>query len=234
MNFQIKGHRLKKLLFGGLVLVIICSVALPALLSSCGEKSLLNNVETFDNTLTSPNVSPSTKTRLSLISSHALGTSAVTLTEQKNIIASGGENAVLSAAVAEVKKLANLGLVPSLDPDSSAEGLTCSAATYTSAEDISSRVTLWKLGFSADGYDISIWMDAETHKVFCVSFKNTAFELSSENAQGICDAWGSYLGLTGSLETAGETGFSAVFEETEFEFLTDSEGISVCIAGSGF
>ena len=229
-----KNKKLKTLIFAGLGLVILGSVALPALLSSCGEKNLLNNTEAFDNSLTSPILSPDTATRLRLISTHAQGTASVTLTEQKNIISSGGENAILSAAVAEVKKLANLGLVPSLSPESSAQKLTCSAATYTNDEDISSRVTVWKLSFTADGFDINIWMDAETHKIFCISFDNTDFSLSSANIRGICDAWGDYLGLEPNSPVPSRNGFTAVFGETAFDFSTRSTGISICISASGF
>ena len=93
-------------------IVILGSVALPALLSHLGEKSMLKDVGTFDDTLTAQYTSPDTKTKLALISKHALGSGNITLTEQKNIISSGGENAVLSAAIAELKKLSNLGLVP--------------------------------------------------------------------------------------------------------------------------
>ncbi|MBQ1223496.1 MAG: hypothetical protein IIX84_04330, partial [Oscillospiraceae bacterium] len=172
-----KIKNLKNLLFVVLGIVILGSVALPALLSHLGEKSMLNDVGTFDDTLTAQHTSPDTKTKLALISKQALGSGNITLTEQKNIISSGGENAVLSAAIAELKKLSNLGLVPLLSPDASAHGLSCSAATYTNSEDPSARVTLWKMNFSADDYDITLWMDAQTHKIYCVSFENTVFSL---------------------------------------------------------
>ncbi|MBR6772585.1 MAG: hypothetical protein IKM29_04225 [Clostridia bacterium] len=229
-----KVKKLKILLFAGLGLVILCSVALPALLAHFSEKSLLNDVGMFDDTLTPPNTTPDIETKLALISKHALGSGNITLTEQKNIISSGGENAVLSAAIAELKKLANLGLVPSISPDASASGLSCSAATYTNSEDPSSRVTLWKMNFSADGYDISLWMDAHTHKIFCVSFENTAFSLPETNTQSICEAWGNYLGVESDIAFSSESGFSAAFGESVFIFSSYSNGVSVAIATSGF
>lgn len=229
-----KIKNLKTLLFVGLGVVIVCSVALPALLARLGEKSMLKDVGTFEDTLTAQHTSPDTQTKLALISKQALGTGNITLTEQKNIISSGGENAVLSAAIAELKKLSNLGLVPSISPDASAHGLSCSAATYTNSEDPSSRVTLWKMHFSADDYDISLWMDAQTHKVYCVSFENTMFSLPEANIQSICEAWGSYLGVEYNGAYSSQTGFSSAFGETVFSFSTLGNGVSISITPSGF
>ena len=229
-----KINKLKNLLFVGLGVVILCSVALPALLSHFGEKSLLKDIGTFDDTLTARHTTPDIETKLALISKHAFGTGNITLTEQKNIISSGGENAVLSAAIAELKKLANLGLVPSISPDSAAHGLSCSAATYTNSEDPNSRVTLWKMDFSADDYDIYLWMDAQTHKIFCVSFENTLFSFPEANTQSICDAWGSYLGVESSSAFSSQTGFTAAFGETVFSFTRLGNGVSVSITPSDF
>ena len=229
-----KIKSLKNLLFVVLGIVILCSVALPALLSHLGEKSMLNDVGTFDDTLTTQHTSPDTKTKLALISKQALGSGNITLTEQKNIISSGGENAVLSAAIAELKKLSNLGLVPLLSPDASAHGLSCSAATYTNSEDPSARVTLWKMNFSADDYDITLWMDAQTHKIYCVSFENTVFSLPEANTQSICQAWGSYLDVEFNGVFSSQTGFSAAFGETVFSFSTLGNGVSISITPPGF
>lgn len=229
-----KIFKLKNLLFVGLGIVILCSVALPALLAHFKEKSLLKDIGVFDDTVSTKIVTTDTATKLTLISAHASGNARITLTEQKNIISSGGENAVLSAAIAELRKLANLGLVPSISPEASALGLSCSASTYTDAENSSSRVTLWKMNFSVDDYEISLWMDAQTHKVFCVSFDNTGFSLPSANARSICDAWGSYLGVDCNRMVLSESGFSAVYNITVFNFTSHENGISVSIDPSDF
>ncbi len=229
-----RQKKLRTILFVLLSIVIVCSVSLPAVLSAYTEKKLLANVGEFEDTLVSPENTLDTETRLTLVATHTTGDRAVTLTEQKNIISSGGENAVLSAAIAELKKLSDAGLMPSISKNAAAKNLICSAATYSDAENISSRVTLWKMSFTADSFDIVIWMDAQTHKVFCVSCTNTNFYLSDEIAASFCDAWGSYLGLERQNLTVSDGKFYASFNGKSFEFSSDGTVLRICLSNSGF
>lgn len=225
---------IRNLTFIALAFVIIASVALPAILASYGEKKLLSDTNLFDNGVSAPEPSEDVRAKLLLITDHAMGTRPVTLTEQKNIIASGGENAVLSAAVAELKKLSDFGLLPAVSPSAPAENTVCSAATYLDPENISSRVTVWKLSFSADGYDITLWMDARTHTVFCAAFTNTAFSLSDAKAQSIASYWGSYIGLDEGTVTVSGDGFSADYSGVSFDFFSDGQTLFIRLSNADF
>ena len=229
-----RQKKLKTLLFVLLGFVILCSVILPATLTSYGERKLLDRVGIVEDKRETESEAPSAEEKLKLISDHASGTRPVTLTEQKNIISSGGENAILSAAVAELKKLSNAGLMPAVSSDTPATDLTCSAATYIDPENSALRVTVWKMKFSADGYVIEIWMDAETHTVLCISFENTDFYLSPSMAQSLCNAWGSYMGISPDSAELTDDGFSAGFAGVPFRFTSVTGSVSICISDCDF
>ncbi len=224
----------KVFLFILLGVVIVCAVALPAALSRFGERKLLGAVGEAGLSRTEQPEPVSTLQKLLLILDNSTGSRQITLTEQRNITASGGENAVLSSAVYELEKLSNAGLLPALPSDSPASGLSCTAATYTDPEDTNLRVTVWKLEFSADGHDICVWMDTETKLVYCISFTNPRFGLSTAIAENISAAWGNYIGLEpGTPVITGES-FSTAYEEVSFDFIGKRDVLCIRLSDSGF
>lgn len=229
-----KQKLFRTMFFAALVLVIVASVALPAILASYRENKLLSHLGSLENNISAPDPSDDIRSKLMLISDHSSGARAITLTEQKNIISSGGENAVLSVAVGELKMLADRGLLPSLPPTAPAENAVCSAATYVDPKDPDRRVTVWKLSFSADGHLIELWMDALTHTVYCVSFSDTSFSLSRVNALGLCNSWGSYLGLENGTAAVTQEGFSANYDGLCFEFSDIGQSVFIRLSPSEF